>query len=98
MSRRPSPVRRASAALLACGAVAIGLAGCASSEPPSAAQAPTMRRLSEQQYRNTIRDVFGPGIVVVGRFDPISREGGLLAVGASQAAITPSGFERLGPR
>ena len=96
MSRRPSPVRRASAALLACGAVAIGLAGCASSEPPSAAQAPTMRRLSEQQYRNTIRDVFGPGIVVVGRFDPISREGGLLAVGASQAAITPSGFERLG--
>ncbi len=72
------------------------LAGCAKSEPEAVGPPPTMRRLTEQQYRNTIRDVFGPGIVVVGRFDPITREGGLLAVGASSASITPSGFERFG--
>jgi len=72
------------------------LAGCAKSEPEAVGPPPAMRRLTEQQYRNTIRDVFGPGIVVVGRFDPITREGGLLAVGASAASITPSGFERFG--
>jgi hypothetical protein len=79
------------------GAAALALlAGCAQSEPEAVGPPPAMRRLTEQQYRNTIRDVFGPGIVVVGRFDPITREGGLLAVGASAASITPSGFERFG--
>jgi hypothetical protein len=72
------------------------LAGCAQREPEAVGPPPVMRRLTEQQSRNTIRDVFGPGIVVVGRFDPITREGGLLAVGASTASITPSGFERFG--
>ncbi|MCU0757719.1 MAG: DUF1592 domain-containing protein [Steroidobacteraceae bacterium] len=98
-ARRPAGAPRAAriAGALFAGVAALAtLAGCATAEPPSPAQPPTLRRLTEQQYRNTIRDVFGPGIVVVGRFDPISREGGLLAVGAAQASITPSGFERLG--
>jgi len=77
-------------------AVLTVLAGCAQREPDAAGPPPAMRRLTEQQYRNTIRDVFGPGISVVGRFDPLSREGGLMAVGASKASITPSGFERFG--
>jgi len=79
------------------GAAALSLlAGCAQREPEAAGPPPAMRRLTEQQYRNSIRDVFGAGVVVVGRFDPITREGGLMAVGASTASITPSGFERFG--
>lgn len=54
-----------------------------------------MRRLSESQYRHTIADVFGPDIVVSGRFEPIVRpEHGLLAAGARAAAISPSGIEQ----
>jgi len=54
-----------------------------------------MRRLSASQYRHTIADVFGPDIVVSGRFEPIVRpEHGLLAAGARAAAISPAGIEQ----
>lgn len=54
-----------------------------------------MRRLSESQYRHSIADVFGPDIVVSGRFEPIVRpEHGLLAAGARAAAISPAGIEQ----
>jgi hypothetical protein len=54
-----------------------------------------MRRLSESQYRHTIADVFGPDIIVSGRFEPIVRpEHGLLAAGARAAAISPAGIEQ----
>jgi hypothetical protein len=79
--------------LLASVAIAL-LAGCAASEPPTPGGQPTVRRLTEVQYRNIIADVFGAHIVVSGRFDPIVRTEGLLAVGASRATITPSGVER----
>lgn len=52
-----------------------------------------MRRLSEQQYRNTIADVFGPEIVVRGVFEPQIRVGGLLAASSAVLSITPAGFE-----
>ncbi len=72
----------------------LGLAACGTAEPPTSGGAPTVRRLTESQYRNIIVDVFGSQIVVAGRFDPIVRTDGLLAVGASRATITPSGVER----
>lgn len=54
-----------------------------------------MRRMSETQYRNTIADVFGPDIVVSGRFEPVVRpEHGMLAAGAREAAISPAGLEQ----
>ena len=53
-----------------------------------------MRRLTEAQYRQTIADIFGADIEVVGRFEPDVRQEGLLAVGASQVTITPVGFEQ----
>ncbi len=53
-----------------------------------------MRRLTEQQYRNTIADVFGRKIAVVGRFDPLLRTEGLIGLGAGNARITPSGFQQ----
>ncbi len=70
------------------------LAGCSRSEPPTSGGPLTIRRLTEAQYRNIIADVFGTQIVVAGRFDPIVRTEGLLAIGAGRATITPSGIER----
>jgi hypothetical protein len=54
----------------------------------------TVRRLNERQYVQSIRDVFGPGIKVPGRFEPQVREDGLLAIGDSRVAISSAGFEQ----
>jgi len=72
------------------------LSACADtvSVPPTEGGPATLSRLTEAQYRNIIADVFGDHIVVAGRFDPLLRTDGLIAFGASQAMITPSGFER----
>ena len=78
--------------LLATLLVAAG--GCSESEPSTDGGQTQFRRLTEKQYRNTIGDVFGRSIVIAGRFDPLERIDGLLAVGASQATITPAGLER----
>jgi hypothetical protein len=54
-----------------------------------------LRRLTEQQYRNTIADIFGADIKVNGRFEPIVRPAHeLVALGASNAAISPAGLEQ----
>jgi len=55
---------------------------------------PTVRRLTEAQYRAAIAEAFGPRIEVVGRFEPDMRVGGLTAVGASAVSITPAAFEQ----
>ena len=52
-----------------------------------------MRRITADQYRQTIADVFGTDIRVVGRFEPDARRDGLLAVGTAWVAVTPVGFE-----
>src|SRR4051812_41809600 len=52
-----------------------------------------LRRLTESQYRNSIADIFGPGIVVQGKFEPDRRIGGLLASSGTSLSITPAGFE-----
>ncbi len=75
-------------------ATALVLAACAPNEPPSAGAPASMRRLSNDQYRNIIADVFGPQITVAGQADALQRSDGLLAVGASKAEITPSGYEK----
>lgn len=73
---------------------AIALAGCGPSEPQTKGAPPDMRRLTEEQYQNIIADVFGLPLEVRGRFDPMQRTDGLEIVGARNARITPSGFER----
>jgi hypothetical protein len=62
----------------------------AAGEPISVA----VRRLTESQYRHTIRDVFGAGVEINARFEPERREGGLLAVGSAMLSLTSSGFEQ----
>lgn len=61
-------------------------------EAPSST--PLLRRLTEDQYRATIADIFGDDIKVAGRFEPDLRVQGLLAAGASAVSVTPGGFEQ----
>ena len=81
-------------------AVVIGLvicslmASCAPKEPKATVGPPSLRRLTETQYRNIITDLYGPDIKIAGRFDPEIRLDGLLAIGQSVAAVTPAGFEQ----
>src|SRR6185437_16969996 len=85
--------RHAAFALIAASTLAI--AGCGKDDAPPTKGGPVvMRRLSEEQYRQSIADVFGPDIRVAGRFEPDVRKNGLLAVGAGAVTVTPSGFEQ----
>ena len=70
--------------------ILLGL-GCGSRE---AVGPIAMRRITADQYRQTIADVFGADIRVVGRFEPDARRDGLLAVGTAWVAVTPAGFEQ----
>jgi len=57
------------------------------------AQVVGLRRLSEQEYRNSIADIFGKDIAVQGMFEPQIRINGLVATSSSVLSITPAGFE-----
>ena len=53
-----------------------------------------MRRVTESQYRQTIADLYGTDIEVVGRFEPDNRRDGLMAVGSAELSISAGGFEQ----
>jgi hypothetical protein len=53
-----------------------------------------IRRLTQAQYKNSIRDIFGPDVVVAGAMEPDSAISGLLTVGASQTSISSWGVEQ----
>jgi Protein of unknown function (DUF1592)/Protein of unknown function (DUF1588)/Protein of unknown function (DUF1585)/Protein of unknown function (DUF1595)/Protein of unknown function (DUF1587) len=63
-------------------------------EPKSPGAPAVARRLSPDQYRRIIADVFGPAIKIEGRFEPQLRDSGLFAVGASRLGVTSSGLEQ----
>ena len=66
----------------------------ASAQPPAGARA-TCVRLTDEQYRNTIADIFGEDIEFAGRFDPVLRpRHGLQIQGVSQISVSPAGFEQ----
>lgn len=52
------------------------------------------RRLTSDQYKRVISDIFGSDISIGGRFDPGIRVSGLLEVGAGQVSVSPSGMEQ----
>ena len=52
-----------------------------------------LRLLTESEYRNSIADIFGPGIEIQGRFEPKRRIGGLLATSTAILSVTPAGFQ-----
>ena len=53
----------------------------------------SLRRLTEQEYRNSIADIFGKEIEVRGSFEPTKRSNGLAAVSTASVSVTPVGFE-----
>jgi cytochrome c2 len=53
-----------------------------------------VRRVTESQYRNIIRDTFGLGMQLNARFEPELREEGLQSIGNAQLSVTISGFEQ----
>jgi len=66
-------------------------------EPASVGGDATARRLTPDEYRRIIADVFGPGINVSGRFEPDIRTGpvgGLFAVGSGRVSVSATGFEQ----
>ena len=54
---------------------------------------PVLRRLTQEQYRQSIAHIFGSSVLVGGRFEPDSRQDGLTAIGAGAASIPASGLE-----
>ena len=77
------------------GLAALALASCGADEPKIAGAAPTMRRLTEEQFRNSIADAFGADIKLGVKLEPLLRTGGLVALGAQHASVTPFGAEKL---
>lgn len=63
-------------------------------EPSVAPAPPVLRRLTDAQYRNAIRDLFGPGLVLPSQLEPDVAIGGLLALGASETTVSPYGVEQ----
>ena len=61
--------------------------------PPMDSHVVSLRRLTEQEYRNSIADVFGKEIEVRGTFEPTKRTGGLEAASTGLLSVTPTGFE-----
>ncbi len=89
-------------AVLACGAITSVTmtasdkvtAAESASAPAGPSNGVVIRRLTQKQYEQIITDVFGPGIKIGGRFEPIPRQEGLLQVGAGRVGLTSSGFEQ----
>src|SRR5215472_1837347 len=53
----------------------------------------SLRRLTEQEYRNSIADIFGKEVEVRGSFEPTKRSNGLEAISTALLSVTPVGFE-----
>src|SRR5262249_40838633 len=72
----------------ACGALAAGTDNA--DKPP----APVVRRLTAEQYRAIVKDVFGDSIKLGGRFEPDPRQDGLLEVGTAHVSVSADGMEQ----
>jgi hypothetical protein len=81
--------------LLHASLLASAIMGCSGTETVAVQAGPVaLRRLTAEQYEQSVHDVLGRHITVPGRIDPDDRRDGLLAVGASFAGVTPSGLEK----
>jgi Protein of unknown function (DUF1592)/Protein of unknown function (DUF1588)/Protein of unknown function (DUF1585)/Protein of unknown function (DUF1595)/Protein of unknown function (DUF1587) len=82
----------------ACLIVASSLLGCSGSSPDIADYEGTparVRRMTLEQYANTIHYVFGNDIDVGKPFAPLRRTEGLLASGAARAGVTSGELQQL---
>ena len=95
---RNTHLRTAHLPLITC-LLLLAVTGCSSgadSSPTEKTDAGpvALRRLTAEQFSRSIRDLLGDHITVPSRIDPDDRRDGLLAVGATFAGVTPSGFEK----
>ena len=70
-----------------------GGAAVVAAPPTEKSYVASLRRLTEQEYRNSIADIFGKEIEVRGTFEPTKRTGGLEAASTALLSVTPVGFE-----
>ena len=68
--------------------------GLADDAMKSSGDQPNSMRISPSQYKQSLSYIFGSSIKVTGRFDPETRDQGLLAIGARRANISDTAFER----
>src|SRR6476659_936087 len=65
----------------------------ASAEAAASSQVVSLRRLTQEEYRNSIADIFGKEIEVRGAFEPTIRIAGLQSTSTGVLSVTPVGFE-----
>jgi hypothetical protein len=70
-----------------------GVAVAGAPPPAKDSYVVSLRRLTEQEYRNSIADIFGKEIEVRGTFEPTKRSNGLEAISTALLSVTPVGFE-----
>lgn len=81
-------------------AAGVGMAQAPKPPAPAAhaqaapAQLPMLRRLTEDQYRASIAQIFAPDVPIAGRFERGLRVDGLTAVGTSQMGMSPASIEQ----
>lgn len=71
--------------------------GCSTApveEPAVQAISPNLRRLTIQQYHNSLRDLFGESLVLPISLEPDTEVDGLLSIGSSINSVSPTGVER----
>ena len=78
--------------ILAIAACLVWTSGGMAAWAAGSGQVAGLRRLSEQEYRNSIADIFGKDIAVQGMFEPQVRMGGLVATSTAVLSVTPAGF------
>ena len=99
-SNRKTPLKpaRIAASLAAAGVLVACMAGGGSLLAADAAADSDVkvsyRRLSQDQYRQSIADIFGADIAISGRLEPDPRREGLVAIGVANAAVSSAGFEQ----
>lgn len=70
-----------------------GLLASGSAFAAPASEVASLRRLTQDEYRNSIADIFGKDIEIRGVFEPTIRVGGLQAASTAVLSVTPAGFE-----
>jgi hypothetical protein len=82
--------RALSLTLAICGTVALAA-------PPTDSYVVSLRRLTEQEYRNSIADIFGKEIEVRGTFEPTKWSNGLEAISSALLSVRPlEDFDTIG--
>lgn len=81
----------------------LALGGCLEAGSPRRIEAPdvsiippppVLRRLSQDQYKNSLYDIIGPDLVIPSQLEPDVASNGLIAIGLAQSTISGYGVEK----